>query len=128
MNEISGNNSFAEAPLVDYTVINENIRNGIYTEDFLIILINAFKNDAKKNIQTLYTSIEKNDHQMFNDGLHALSGAAGNINARRLALLCRKSQNISFDENFNKNAEKILSQIKVCLGETENALDNLVVT
>ena len=128
MNDISGNTSLDESPLIDYTVIEDNIRNGIYTEDFLIILINAFKNDAKNDIQMLHASIENNDYQKFRDALHALSGAAGNINARRLALLCKKSQHISYDKNFKKNAEKTLSQIQACLSDTENALTTIVAT
>ena len=128
MNDISGNINLDESPLIDYAVIKDNIRNGIYTEDFLIILINAFKNDAKNDIQMLHASIESNDYQKFRDGLHALSGAAGNINARRLALLCKKSHHISYDENFKKKAEKTLSQIQACLSDTENALTNIVAT
>lgn len=125
-------NSFTIAsmdqPILDEDSLRQLITGHIIDIPFLSELLQIFKRDAERLLAGIGNSIVLEDTIGLQNGLHALSGIAGNVSAKRLSSLCKEFSAVASGGAAKLHMDELFSALKTGISNTENALRDFIDT
>jgi HPt (histidine-containing phosphotransfer) domain-containing protein len=125
-------NSFTIAsmnqPILDEDTLRQLIMGHIIDIPFLSDLLQIFKRDAERLLAGIENSIVLEDRIGLQNGLHALSGIAGNVSAKRLSSLCKEFNAASSSGAVKAHMDEMFSVLKNGVSDTENSLREFIDT